>query len=112
MRLCRFAVTGSADCTARVWDLDATSAHTQGTHTGRVSGLVINADTAITYGGSVYPVSFSAYWNTFLADIPNRWFSACSCHSWLDKISLQHSGSVSSREANALCLGQLFGVTG
>ena len=46
----RFAVTGSADCTARVWDLDATSAHTQGTHTGRVSGLVINGDTAITFG--------------------------------------------------------------
>ena len=47
---CRFAVTGSADCTARVWDLDATSAHAQGTHTGRVSGLVINGDTAITFG--------------------------------------------------------------
>ena len=47
-------MTGSADCTARVWDLDATSAHTQGTHTGRVSGLVINGDTAITFGASCF----------------------------------------------------------
>ena len=57
--LCRFAVTGSADCTARVWDLDATSAHTQGTHTGRVSGLVIKADTAITYGETASAVLMS-----------------------------------------------------
>jgi len=63
--LCRFAVTGSADCTARVWDLDATSAHSQGTHTGHVCGLVINGDTAITYGEHDSPAMRPSALRTF-----------------------------------------------
>lgn len=46
----RFAVTGSADGTARVWDLFAGSGHVQQSHNGRVSGLIASGDTAVTYG--------------------------------------------------------------
>ena len=56
-------MTGSADCTARVWDLDATSAHAQSTHSGRVTGVVISGDTAITYGEakSLPPFAFATW---------------------------------------------------
>lgn len=48
----RFAVTGSMDGTARVWDLAAGSAHLQRAHAGRVHGLIAtpNGTSVISYG--------------------------------------------------------------
>ena len=46
----RFAVTGSADGTARVWDLCAGAAAAQRSHNGRVSGLVAHGDRVVSYG--------------------------------------------------------------
>ena len=67
-------MTGSADCTARVWDLDATSAHAQSTHTGRVTGIVISGDTAITYGEakSLIPFAFARWLQLYLHQMRAR----------------------------------------
>lgn len=50
----RFAVSGSMDGTARIWDLAAGSAHLQRAHSGRVHGLVATPDgtTVISYGAA------------------------------------------------------------
>ena len=52
----RFAVTGSMDGTARIWDLAAGSAHLQRAHAGRVHGLVATPDgtSVISHGKPCY----------------------------------------------------------
>ena len=59
----RFAVTGSADGTARVWDLFAGCSDAQRSHSGHVSGLIAQNNTVITYGE---PLPVSSLRNTHL----------------------------------------------
>jgi WD40 repeat protein len=76
-------VTGSADCTARVWDLDATPAHAQSTHTGRVTGVVISGDTAITYGEakSLIPFAYARWLQLYLHQMRVRVSGMLECES-------------------------------
>lgn len=43
-------MTGSADGTARVWDLHASAGMVQRAHSGRVTGLAVHGSTAVSYG--------------------------------------------------------------
>lgn len=58
---CRFAVTGSADGTARVWDLHATAGHMQRAHNGRVTGLATHGSCAVSHGAHSSPQFFPTF---------------------------------------------------
>lgn len=50
--LCRFAITGAEDCTARVWDLQAPSQLPDQNHAGKVHCMAVSPDgtTALSVG--------------------------------------------------------------
>ena len=73
--VCRFAVTGSADGTARVWDLHASAAMMQRAHSGRVTGLAVHGSTAISYGTHAIMHCFPGAAQHTLS---SRWLDMCA----------------------------------